>query len=411
MHQSGHNQIRHHFFRVRYTELNEIFAYMSLRSFAIALISIFIPIYLYKMGFTLAELMLFYVSIYVVELLAEYLVANLIKKVGPKHLMALSIPLLITHFAQLLTLNIISWPILSMGITGGLALSLFWQSYHYDFSRSKHREKTSAEIGKLYIVNAVLGASAPFIGGFIATKFNISWVFTTAIILFIIAVAVLFKTKDNNFRRGTLTLSNIRIREIARDLLAYGGSTIEVSSAGVIWPLFLFLLVKSYESVGAITSAALVVTVVVTYYISKKSDQGKRITYLKIGGLLNGIISIIKAFTASVLQAYGVSVAKSFASSIQAAPFCSEYYIHADEEKRSEYIFLMESAVDLARISFFLLLFGLSFVLPIKTVLVTGLVIGGFGAFLSTIMPPAKCEICGPIKNKRIKLTPRPVKR
>jgi hypothetical protein len=169
--------------------------------------------------------------------------------------------------------------------------------------------------------------------------------------------------------------------------------------------------VKSYESVGAITSAALVVTVVVTYYISKKSDQGKRITYLKIGGLLNGIISIIKAFTASVLQAYGVSVAKSFASSIQAAPFCSEYYIHADEEKRSEYIFLMESAVDLARISFFLLLFGLSFVLPIKTVLVTGLVIGGFGAFLSTIMPPAKCEICGPIKNKRIKLTPRPVKR
>ena len=102
----GDNQlIRHHFFRFRFTELNEIYAFMSIRSFALALVTIFVPIYLYKEGFGFSNILLFYFYLYLFESIFEYLGASFIKIRGPKHAMILSLPFMIIHNWQLFSLS------------------------------------------------------------------------------------------------------------------------------------------------------------------------------------------------------------------------------------------------------------------------------------------------------------------
>jgi MFS family permease len=403
--QGGSSQsISHHFWRLKYTELNEIFAFMSLRSFALSLVSIFIPIYLYVSGYGFNGLATFYLVMFTVELIFEFPVAVFIKRFGPKHLIALSTPFLLTHFMMLLTIKNYNWPLWSLAFTGGLSLALYWQSYHYDFSRAKHRKKTSIEIGKLYITVAILGVLAPFVGGLIATKFGIEWVYGAVIIILTSGIGILFKTTDTNFRPGKLNFGNIKLGEISGDMIAYGGYMIEACASLQIWPLFLFLIVRSYEKVGLVTSTALLVTIITTYYVSKNSDRNGRMQYLRSGGFLSGIVSFLKIFVVSLPQAFGINIFKSFANSIQASPFVSEYYIHADEESRSEYIYLMESANDLSKIFLYGFLLVLLLFLPEDSVIIIGLLMGAIGAFVSMLMPPAKCEICGQIENKKIKL-------
>lgn len=402
-----HQVFRHHFWRLKYTELNEIFAFMSLRSLAVSLISIFIPIYLYATGYTLREIIYLHGLMYLVEFIFEYFTAVYIKKIGPKHLIAASTPLLILHLLLLLTLAKFGWPIWTISLTGGLTLALFWQSYHYDFSRAKHRKKAAREVGRLNIIVAILGALAPFIGGFVVQNFGIQWVFALAIVILVFAVTVLFKTSDNNFRPGRLDLKKVRFKTIRGDLFAYGGNMIEVATASIFWPIFLYIVLGNYSSIGAITSIAVLTTIVVTYYVSNKADDGNRMKFIKTGGLLNGAVSVAKVLATTLPRAFGISIAKSFAYSVHAAPFTSEYYIHADEKSRSEYIYLMESCNDLSKLMFLVLMFGLTFFYADKTVLIVALVLGGLGGMTSGFMPPADCEICSEIKNREIKIARR----
>lgn len=405
--QGGNRGFGHHLFRVKYTELNEIFAFMSLRSFALSLVALFIPIHLYRVGYDLRQIALFYALMFATEFFTEFLVVQGIRKFGPKAMITLSVPTLIIHLLLLLTLEQYNWPVVYLALTGGLSLATYWQSYHYDFSKSRHRKKTSTEIGRLYIVIAILGAIAPLVGGLVANSVGIGALYALVVTILFFSVTVLFKDSGKRHRQAKLNLEKVRWPKIYKDLLAYGGDMWEVCSSQHIWPLFLYLIVGSYTKVGGITSVALVITVLVIFFVSKRSDRGKRVDYLRLGGALNGMVAIIRTLVSTVPQAFGISLAKSFTSAAFASPFTSEYYLHADEESRAEYILVMEAANDVAKVIYYLVILSLTFFISTEKVLIVALVMGGVGALLSTLMPPAKCEVCGPIQDKSIRVVPR----
>lgn len=403
----GH-PIKHHLFRMKFTELNEIYWFMSVRSFALSLITIFVPIYLYKSNYGISNIFLYYLCLYFFEMIFEYIAARYIKIKGPKHSMILSLPFLVFHMWQLFSLDKIYWPPLALAIPLSFSLALFWEGYHYDFSRSKHTAKATKEIGGLYILLTIIGAAAPLLGGVIASFWGINVLLLAVIALLIFGSLILLKTKDNNFREGEFILKKVRLKNIKRQIISYAGLGWETVSAMQIWPLFLFFIVSSYVEIGFITSLTLVLTVFTAYWVSHRADRGKRTHFIKTGSFLNAAIGIVQVFVETITQAFAVNTGRSLAQSIYKSPFDSEYYLHADEESRSEYIYVMETSVDIARLLFYLIMFVLSFYLPLRPVLIIGLLLGALGSLLVPLMPPAKCEICGPIQNKNIKITPRP---
>ncbi len=403
----GH-PIRHHFFRLRYTELNEIYWFMAVRSFALSLITIFVPIYLYQSNYGISNIFLYYLSLYFFEFVFEYPAAKFIKKYGPKHSMTLSLPFIIFHIWQMLTLNAIHWSPIMLSIPLSFSLAFFWEAYHYDFSRSKHAERTTKEIGQVFIMLTVIGAAAPLIGGLLASHLSINLLLTIVIVLLTLGAFILFRTQDNNFRRGKLDLKKVNFGLIKKQIISYAGLGWETVAIMQIWPLFLFFIIGSYSGIGLIASVTLLVSIGVIYFVSKRADKGKRMQYIKIGGIAGAFVGVLQIFVQTVSHAFAVNIGKALAQSIFKPPFDSEYYLHADEESRSEYIYIMESMVDISRMVFYVIMFLLSLFLPLRTLLIIGLLLGAVGSALIPLMPPAKCDICQPIKNKRIKLTPRP---
>jgi hypothetical protein len=386
-----HQSVQHQLFRIKFTELNEIFMIMSLRSFVISMIGIFVPIYLYTMGYSLRYIILLEIIQFVVEAFFEILALKLNIKWGPKHTIALSMPFLILNFFLLRTLPDYNWPIWLIGASAGICLAFYWQAYHYDFSRSKHKKASTKDVSKLYVILAVLGAIAPFIGGVIASRFGIKTLFTFVILLLIMVLIPLLKDGEK-VTQHKINFSRIKIKNIYRDIISYGGSGIEASASLKMWPLFIFLILGSYEKVGFVTSLALIITIVVTYYIGKSVNNINRHRFIKFSSITNSIIYILQTFVDSFGQVMSINIARSFTHSIHAAPFVSEYYLHADENSRAEYIYLMELSIDIFRLFAYLVLLGLTYVFADKQVIIAALLMGSVGSLMTGLMPKARCE-------------------
>jgi len=402
---SNHQNIQHQMFRIRFTELNEIFAVMSLRSFVCSMIGIFIAIYLYTIGFSLRDIFIFHIVMFTTELIFEMVAAKLISARGPKHVLAISLPFLIGHFWLLSTVQTFGWPLWFPAILGGIHLALYWQAYNYDFSKSKHTNEATKDVSRLYIGLAVLGAIAPLVGGYISTKYGFGTLYTVVILLLFFVFLPLAKTSEKHIPKS-FSLRKIKIKPIIRDVVSYGGNGMEASASLVAWPLFVFMIVGTTEKVGLITSAALLITIVVTFVVGKRVNNTNRHKYIKTGSLMDGVIYACLVFVNTFTQVLSLDFARSLVSSLRSAPFVSEYYLHADEQNRAEYIYIMESAIDLFKIVQYVILFALSFWLAIKGLLVVGLLMGAVGSLLTAFMPRAKCELpfC---QDNKIKLIPK----
>lgn len=401
--QLGDHQLAgHHIFRLKYTELNEIYVVTAMRSFIVSMLAIYIPIYLYNLHYSIREILFFYLVMYIGEAIFEILCTSGISRFGPKHMVALSLPLLIIHFWMLWLLPTYSWPLWFIALEGGLTLALFWQAYNFDFSIAKRKIRASRDIAIGFILVAAMGSIAPAIGGIIATNFGMNYVFAFAIALLFIAIFPLFKTSEPHVPRK-IKFSNIKeIKMLGRQIISYGGAAVENSAAIVFWPFFIFLMVKTYQGVGVITSIALIFTVILTYIIGKTTDKKDKCKYIRTGGSLNALIYGGKAIAYSVFHIYILNFLTSITHSFFRTPYVSEYYLHADKESRLEYIAVMEFGTDVVRVFTFSLLVILSFFISDKEVIISGLLLGAVASLLIGLMPPVKYET--KLKNKSIKI-------
>ncbi len=388
---NGHQLVQHQIFRIKFTELNEIFLVMSLRSFVMSMIGIFVPIYLYNLGYPLRYIFCLEIVQLLFQGIFEFIALKLNMKWGPKHTIALSMPFLIVNFLLLRTISEYNWPIWMIGATSGACLALYWQAYHYDFSRSKSKRTPTKDVSKLYLILAVLGAVAPLVGGVIASRFGMKSLFTFVIVLLIFVFIPLLKDGEKVTQKK-IDFSKIKIKSIYRDMISYGGSGIESSASLKMWPLFIFLILGSYEKVGFVTSLALFITISVTYLIGKNVNNRNRHKVIRFSSLINSLLYVLQTFVDSFGQIVSVNIVRSFTSSMHAAPYISEYYLHADENRRAEYIFFMEMSIDVFRILIFSLLLALTFAFPDKQVIIFGLLLGSVGSMMTIVMPKAKCE-------------------
>jgi len=356
---------------------------MSLKTFAFSLIAIFIPIYLYNLGYSIRNIIAYFVLVYLFCSLGEYFSGRLVSKYGAKHVMAISFPLMAISLIFLLTLKDYHWPLWFLAITAAAPMPFFWVPYHDDFSKAKHQKTAGKEIGRLAILVAFFGALGPFIGGMIAEEVGMQIAIATSTILLLAAIPALFRSREI-VKQRPMNMRNFSIRRNARDMLAYSGYGLEASASMVLWPFFLYLIVGSYKGVGFIATASLMVAIAVMIFVGKITDKYSKRKVLKMGGILNFSTGVSRVIVSSLGAAYFVSVISSISQIFLQIPFVSEYYLRADEEPRTEYIVGMEMTIDFARGFGFLILFFSTYFLDIKWVLMEGIVMGAFGALLST---------------------------
>ena len=91
-------------------ELNEIYVSMALKTFALSMVSIFVPIYLVNLGYSFAQVFVYYAVARIVHALFVVRAAKTVASFGLKHTILFSMPFLILYYLALYYLPVLDIP-------------------------------------------------------------------------------------------------------------------------------------------------------------------------------------------------------------------------------------------------------------------------------------------------------------
>src|SRR3989338_3259665 len=159
-------------------ELTQVYASAALRSFAISLVSLFIPIYLYiERGYTLQETLIFFLIYSVMFALFTPVAAKFSARYGIKHSVLISVPLYLGFIILLYLLPHFKIPLFVMGILLGMSLAFYWMGMNLVFRKASNQCSRGAEVGKKMSVSILATMIGPLLGGLIIQNFGFKVLF------------------------------------------------------------------------------------------------------------------------------------------------------------------------------------------------------------------------------------------
>ena len=282
-----------------------MYATIALRSLALAMIVIFIPIYLLQLGYSLKSVFVFYLALNISRIFFMIVAAKVSSRYGFKHSMFYHVPFMVVFYVLLYNLedygNLI--PLWIPAIVLSIGSSLFWMGYHLDFAKFSHKKSRGSEIGFSKIFSSGFHAAGPLIGGLVLYFFSFKILFVIVSVLLFFSVMPLFFSKDVH-QPINISLKTIFNKKRIKGAVSHMGFGIESSVAIVIWPIFIFFsILNNYVALGLVSSLGLVFSLIATFVIGKFSDARRRLV-LRLGAILTSLVWFLKLFVSSMMQIF-----------------------------------------------------------------------------------------------------------
>ncbi len=331
------------------------------------LIGIFLPIFLFiYFGGSIHKVLLFYIVSFVLFGLLVPLGAMLMSRIGLKISMILGSLFLVSYFAFLYLLNNNWLPALFLAIAGAtLFRILYWIPYHTDFAKFTNRRSRGKEIALLVSVTTLVSIFLPFIAGLIIDKFDFSILFLISVIIASISIfpiLLLRPVKEKYSYSYLQTFKELFARKNRKLLLAFSGDGAEGMVGIIIWPIFMFELLKgNYLTVGIVTSLVVLASIVLRLIVGALTDKMSKRRLIRVGSVLYFFGWLGKIFVQTTFQIFVVSSYHSFAAIVRRTPFTTLMYEQAADRGHyiDEYTVLREVALNIGRILMLVLLFVL----------------------------------------------------
>ncbi len=377
-----------------FSELNEVYSSVLLRSIGVGMIGIFVPIYLYKLGYTIAEICLYNLIFFTIRPALCLLFAWYVARSGPKHAMLVSYILQIVGFLILLTMERLSWPLWVLSVFSSAALALYYIAFHVDLSKIKHKTHGGKEIGVTLLMERLGNIGGPLIGGVLASFVDPKLTIGLSLLILLFAAWPLFRTKEPVRSRQTLNYDAFPIKDLIPNSIAYTAYGMDNVGTRVIWPLFVGIFLVSsnaYAQVGAITALGAATAYITTRYLARLTD-GKRIasTY-RMAVLGNMLLYVGRVFVGGIGGAALVNVVNEPLTLGYQLPYLKALYDRVDELEGFRIITftMFEIISNTLRAFLWLGLFLMTFWLQDKTVLSIGLILTGISS-LGLFLEPSK---------------------
>lgn len=380
---------RHHFWRhVGFDELSQIYISSFFRTMAISLVGIFIPIFLYDLGYGLEGVFVFHMMYFLARSVVHLPAGYLIARVGPKHTILLSfIAQLTTSFMFLLLPNY-DIPLMLIAAIFAVANTLFFVAYHVDFSKVKHSDHSGKEMGFANVVQRIGGALGPVTGGVVATLFGPEYIFLVMSVMLFIGVLPLFTTAEPVQTRQRIRFRTFPTSRIKRDLVSYVGLTVPHHLSVSLWPFFLALYALGssvYLELGILSSVAFLVSIVTAFAIGRVVDNGKGRSLLRIASVTDMFVQFMKPFVGSFPFALTLnSVGESTAVSMRIT-YHKGMYDAADSHpgNRIVYVSIMELAGALTKAIIWAIMLLIGIWVGFDAAFVAGFIIAGVASVVT----------------------------
>lgn len=364
-----HNE--HHFLKdMLHNNMSKIYVLQTTLVFVKSLIGIFIPVYLFSLGFPLHKIAIYMSLISIVALLLIPISTYTIKKIGYKYTILLSLPLYIFHISTLNFIHGNDYVIYLAAILYGLYLSFFWPAYHLEVSQQGSSKFRGKELGTLQVLTTLTSALSPIVGGFFLDFLSYAQLLLFAFFLMILGFTPFLFSKEVKVKK-----IQIKLRDYFRifkklhsdDKMTFFASGFEFVITVMFWPIVIFMILdNSFLKLGSIFSIVSLISVFFVVYFKSFLDKKSKSKILKlttkcmsINWFFKGIILIFLTPFIFLLEGTQKLITTSFNLS-----FSSIFYNNAKKEKEHfEYVMGHEILIHFSRMIMALMIVLLSFII------------------------------------------------
>ncbi len=357
-------------------ELNELYASMAIRKFSLSIISIFIPIFLIKTGYSIPQVFLYYAIVNIAHAIFTIPAVKLAGLYGFKHIILFSIPFRLAFYALLYTIESHQLPLPLLGIIFGIEHALFWLGYHVDFATFSDRKKRGKEQATSRIIISTVSIIGPIFGGLILTYYNFNVLFIVTTTTLALSSIPLFLSRDIH-KPINFSIKKLFKNQKIKDFLAFMGHGIEGATIDVIWPIFVFFgILNSYTELGAMHTFSFVFSILFVIIIGKLTDRDER-KILRAGAIMNSLVWFIKYTTKSAFQVFAFESLQGMSTKLVGIPFNALDYDKADGNVL-ETIAFREFAINISAAVFLIIMI---FITNLKV----SFVLSGLGTLLNLL--------------------------
>lgn len=346
---------RHPWRKLNFSELGELYIASMLRDFALSLVGIFIPIYLFNNGFSVPDILFFFAMFYAFGMLGIHsMVGRLIARFGPKHVISFSFIPQIIFFMMLASLAEFGWSLWLLSFVARVSSSSFYTSFHVDFSKIKHSDHSGKEMGFMNILSKIAVVISPVAGGIIATVFGPQSILIVASVVLVIAVIPLMMSKEPVKTHQKFTYKGIGIAKMKRALLVNAFSNMENSLTIWLWPLYVGIFIflnEPYLKLGIVTSLGVVISIFAALVVGKVVDNKKGYYLLQYSVIANSFVHVLRLFATGLKSVIFINILNEPITTAYRMSFMKGYYDSTDDHPgyRIAYIVLSENIMDCMR--------------------------------------------------------------
>lgn len=392
---------RHPWRDISFNELSEIYVTMMMRSLAISMTGIFIPVYLYQLHYSITAITSVFAMYFTARIVLDFAAAYTVARIGPKHTLVIGQFLQIATSAMFLTLPQMHWSLLLVGIVWGSSASFFFIPFHIDFSKVKHAVHGGKEIGFEQIMEKIGFALGPLVGGVVATVLGPRYIFLVSIVMLIGGLWPLFRTEEPVRVHQKLHYSGLHLSKIKRHLPSYVGLNVENTLCLMLWPLYLAVVVipgtSVFAKIGLLASVSVLFSITAAHTAGKKVDNHDGRRLLRISATINGLIHFCRPFVTLYPVAFGLNILNEIVTIGYRLPFTKGVYDLADDLPGYRIVFIstMEALGCMVKASIWWLLCLSSTIVTIRIFFVLGFSIAACASFL---IMSEKFEALDPVK-------------
>lgn len=311
-------------------ERRELFAQLSILSFAFSLISVFVPIYLYTLGYSLASIALYFFLERFCHLVFFFPAGKAISRFGAKHVILFSIPLMLVYLGVLFWMTDNSLSVVVPALLFGFSRSIYWNAVDLEFSLYTNRKNRGESVGYFYALPDASKIIGPLLGGILITFFGFHILFALTALISMLSAIPLFLSPDLVYAE-TKGWAKAFKRDFIRSFVGSLVLGSRIICILFLWPLFLHLKNISFETIGLAYSFSGLLVVLFTLYVGRKTDRKYSPRWVSFGAIASSFCWAIAFFVTGTLYALAITTLIALTTSLWLIPL--EKYIFNEVKK------------------------------------------------------------------------------
>ena len=337
-------------------EIFAIYIFHSIDGLANSLIGIFIPIYLLTLGYSLVQVIIYYLIQTTVLMLSTFVAGFIGSKFGINRMLLIRLPFLLISLFLLYSLPEKAIPIYAIALFQGFQSALYWTALNILFTQKAESNSMGRDLGRMYAWPQIASIFAPLLGGIIIIAFSFKILIGIALAIFAISYLPLLLTRPAKisfkfeFNKGVKLFRKYPKYFYAEIMDNFGEET-----EGFIWPVFVYLSLGSITSVGTVGTLLSLSSFVFTLYIGRLSDKFKKNTLIKAGAILLLLVWLARFAFGGALLYYVFTVLAGIFAILFLVPYHSRLFKLAKRNKIDEFFIFREVPVWLGRLAMLIL--------------------------------------------------------